>query len=510
MAIFSIDFTDELMKNVIKASLLLFFFQTSIELYSQEVKERSEIHTDAYRPIFHFSPSAHWMNDPNGLVYFNNTYHLFFQYYPGATVWGPMHWGHATSKDLIHWQELPIALYPDSLGMIFSGSAVIDKNNTSGFGANAMVAIFTYHNEEILKKAGKNPESQGIAFSLDEGKNWTKYNGNPVIRNAGERDFRDPKVCWNESAHQWNLVLAAGNIIKIFSSADLKNWKHESDFIPPVHEEFGVWECPDLFKIKCGTAEKWILITSQSSNALNGGSGTRYFVGDFDGKQFSNASAPRWLDYGKDFYAAVTFSNTPGEDPILLSWMSNWQYAASTPTNSWRSEMTLPRYLRLEKKMGEYYLTQRVDTAFVKSLGKVNSTAKQIDQYQGFSPLLSNAMVEFDLIKDPGQLNIVISNSLGEKYVIQYNGKRFTADRSNSGIVDFNKEFASKIQVLDMDEPLEKIQLILDHSSVELFINGGKYTMTNLLFPHEAYTQIFIHAESKASIEHLEIKGLYP
>jgi len=243
-------------------------------------------YNESYRLQFHFTPPSKWMNDPNGLVYLNGKYHLFYQYYPDGIVWGPMHWGHAVSSDLLHWEHLPIALYPDKLGWIFSGSTVIDKNNTAGFGKNAMVAIFTYHNDEIWKAGNKNTESQGIAYSLDEGKTWTKYKENPVLNNSGEQDFRDPKVFWNEAIQKWNMVLAVGDKIKIWSSANLKQWQFESDFKPQNDlNDMGVWECPDLFPMKLPSGEtKWVMIVNHGDKAPNGGSGTRYFVGNFDGK----------------------------------------------------------------------------------------------------------------------------------------------------------------------------------------------------------------------------------
>ena len=285
------------------------------------------------------------MNDPNGLVYFHDTWHMFFQHYPDSTVWGPMHWGHAVSKDLVHWQQKPIALYPDSLGYIFSGSAVIDKRNTAGFGKNAMVAIFTYHDAE-KEKAGKDDyQSQGIAYSLDEGKTWEKYSGNPVLPNPGKRDFRDPKVFWDPKTDNWKMILAAGDHLELYSSSNLKKWEKVSEFTDPVDEKLGVWECPDLFPLKAegDNVQKWVLIISHNPGAPNGGSGTRYFIGDYDGKDFTtNQTENLWLDYGTDNYAGVTFNNAPDDERILIGWMNNWNYGQQIPTKGWRSAMTLP------------------------------------------------------------------------------------------------------------------------------------------------------------------------
>ena len=272
---------------------------------SKENKLPSDYYTEKYRPQIHFTPPAKWMNDPNGMVYFEGEYHLFYQYYPDSTVWGPMHWGHAVSKDMLHWEHLPVALYPDSLGCIFSGSAVADINNTSGFGKDGkapIVAIFTYH-DFVGEKAGRNTfQNQGIAFSNDKGRTWEKFNGNPVLKNPGIRDFRDPKVQWYEPSKKWIMTLATLDCITFFSSPDLKNWTKESEFGKGVGGHGGVWECPDLFPLKVdGTGdEKWVLLVSINPGGPNGGSATQYFVGNFKGKVFQNENKsvePRWIDY---------------------------------------------------------------------------------------------------------------------------------------------------------------------------------------------------------------------
>uniref|UniRef100_UPI0026250C1F glycoside hydrolase family 32 protein n=1 Tax=Arenimonas sp. GDDSR-1 TaxID=2950125 RepID=UPI0026250C1F len=270
---------------------------------------------EAYRPAYHFTPPNGWMNDPNGLIFHKGRYHLFYQYHPDATVWGPMHWGHAESTDLTHWTHQPIALYPDALGWIFSGSAVTDSTNSAGFGAEALVAVFTYHNDAIWKQGRKNTESQGLAYSLDAGRSWTKYAGNPVLDNSGEQDFRDPKVFRHGDG--WRMVLAAGDRIKIFSSADLKQWRFESDFKEDEPgADLGVWECPDLLRLRAEDGrERWLMIVNHGDKAPNGGSGTRYFVGDFDGRQFTATQPARWLDAGTDFYAGVSFADAPGGKP---------------------------------------------------------------------------------------------------------------------------------------------------------------------------------------------------
>lgn len=264
------------------------------------------------------------MNDPNGLVFNQGVYHLFYQYYPEDIVWGPMHWGHAVSEDLVHWKHKPIALYPDEHGYIFSGSAVVDKNNTSGFGENGeapLVAIFTYHSKEGEEAGRMDFQTQGVAYSLDNGNTWNKYEGNPIIQNDGIKDFRDPKVFWHESSQSWILTLVAGDHAKFYTSKNLKDWTYLSDFGKSQGAHGGVWECPDLFPLQVDGSEeeKWVLIISINPGAPNGGSGTQYFVGDFDGKVFtSNQKEPKWLDYGTDNYAGVTYNNVPGNGRFLL------------------------------------------------------------------------------------------------------------------------------------------------------------------------------------------------
>lgn len=465
--------------------------------FSQQEKIYTGNYKEPYRPAFHFTPQTGWMNDPNGLVYLNGKYHLFYQYYPDDIVWGPMHWGHAISEDLLHWKQLPIALYPDSLGWIFSGSAVIDKNNTAGLGSNAMVAIFTYHNDAIWKQGRKNTESQGIAYSLDEGKTWTKFKGNPVLNNSGEQDFRDPKVFWNKIINSWNMVLAAGDRIKIFSSPDLRQWQFESDYHPVVSDEYGIWECPDLFPMQTGEETKWVMIVSQTINAPNGGTGTRYFIGDFNGKTFTAQGNGGWFDYGKDFYAAVTFDNVPGDKRILLSWMSNWQYATVTPATVWRSAMTLPRELTLTKENDRYFIKQQIVSQF-DMMQKPIYVEKNIKvPYEKVDTNLSHAAIYFEVGGKTDTLSIALSNKLGEAFLIEVNGRQVIIDRSKSGKTDFSDKFADQKQTLTLEEAFQNFQLIIDQSSVEILINNGKYSLTNQVFPNEPLSNFRITGNGK-------------
>ncbi|MEL6925104.1 MAG: glycoside hydrolase family 32 protein, partial [Bacteroidota bacterium] len=360
----------------------------------------TDFYTEKHRPQFHFSPPAKWMNDPNGMVYYEGEYHLFYQHYPDSTVWGPMHWGHAVSSDMINWEHLPIGLYPDELGYIFSGSAVVDHNNTSGFGkdgAPPMIAIFTHHEPEGARdESNKTFQYQSIAYSNDKGRSWTKYEGNPVVPNPGIRDFRDPKVSWHEASNQWVMVFAAWDQVKFYGSPDLKKWTHLSDFGKTHGSHGGVWECPDLFPLQVeGTNEtKYVLLVSINPGAPNGGSGTQYFVGDFDGRSFvldENFSGQVqnengvWIDYGRDNYAGVTWSDIPETDGrrLFLGWMSNWHYAQVVPTDTWRSAMTLPRVLSLKKTDRGYQLFTQM--------------AKEVEQLRNQSATLAAGEISADM-----------------------------------------------------------------------------------------------------------------
>jgi fructan beta-fructosidase len=407
---------------------------------------------EPYRPQIHFTPEAHWMNDPNGLVFFNNQYHLFYQYYPDSTDVGPMHWGHATSKDLVHWKHLPVALYPDSLGYIFSGSAVADVNNTSGFGKGGktpLVAIFTHHDPKGETAGISTYQNQSLAYSLDEGKTWTKYVGNPVLKNPGIKDFRDPKVTWYEAGKKWVMTLATLDRITFYSSSDLKNWKKESEFGQEVGAHGGVWECPDLFTLSLNGRKVWILIVNINPGGPNGGSATQYFTGQFDGTKFTPYQTDtRWLDYGPDEYAGITWENT-GDRKIFFGWMSNWQYAQLVPTDRWRSAMTVPRDLGIEK-IGEKYL---VTSRPVPELAPIderpvelkNIAVSNLDQGKSIGKLAGPARLSFTSDKiEP--FTITISNDAGEKVEIGYDkaDNNYFIDRTNSGKVSFEKGFAAR------------------------------------------------------------------
>ena len=456
-------------------------------------------YNEKHRPQFHFSPPAHWMNDPNGMAYYKGEYHLFYQYYPDSTVWGPMHWGHAISKDLVHWQHLPIALYPDSLGYIFSGSVVVDKNNSTGFQTGAespLVAIYTYHDMKGEKAGRNNFQTQGIAYSTDKVRTWKKYGQNPVIKNTGDRDFRDPKVCWHEASKHWILTLAVGNKVQFYRSVNLKNWELAGSFGTADGNHGGVWECPDLVEIKIpgSNTTKWVLFVSVGTGAPNGGSGTQYFVGNFDGKTFTNSNAAStvlWADYGCDNYAGVTWSNAPGKQPVFLGWMSNWQYAQQVPTKAWRSAMTLPRVLSLQPTTaGIRLFTQPApETILLRNGSAIDLLSKKEHSYA-----LCELELSVDLTKTTtNNTGIEISNSQHEKLIIGFDkaNKQFYIDRTHSGNTNFSKVFSS-VPVAPRVSADNKLtmHLYIDRSSVELFADDGSVVMTDLFFPTKDFNTL--------------------
>lgn len=438
---------------------------------------------EMYRPVFHFTPKENWMNDPNGMVYYQGEYHLFYQYYPDDTVWGPMHWGHAVSKDMIHWQRLPIAIYPDEKGYIFSGSCVVDWNNTSGLGSKQnppMIAIYTYHDPEGEKSGEITFQSQAIAYSLDKGRTWSKYEGNPVIPNPGIRDFRDPKVIWHRESKQWVMVLAVKDSINFYSSKNLKDWQLESEFKKQLETREGVWECPDLFSlIDQDGHEKWVLLVSVNSKGPQGGSATQYLVGNFDGNTFlPDHTETKWVDFGADNYAGVTFSDIPNVDGrrLFMGWMSNWQYAQVVPTEKWRSAMTIPRELTL-KKMGEKHL---LCSKPVQEMEAILKPSKRITENEYRSSQISYA-IEID--ETLTRASIRFSNELDESFTIAIENGEIVTDRTQAGKNTFSKDFGVIHKAQLPFKEISNVKLFVDTSSVELFVNDGAFVMTELLFP---------------------------
>ena len=434
---------------------------------------------EQYRPLYHHTPAYGWMNDPNGMFFKDGVWHLYFQHNPYGSQWENMTWGHSTSTDLIHWTFQGDPIQPDAWGAIFSGSSVVDKNNTAGFGENAIVALYT--------SAGEN-QTQSMAYSTDNGKTFTKYDGNPIIT-SNVPDFRDPHMFWNEDIKKWNMILAAGQQMNIYSSDNLKDWKFESSFGAEYGSHGGVWECPDLMKMKVrGTdKEKWMLVCNINPGGPSGGSATQYFVGDFDGHKFTCESKPevtKWMDYGKDHYATVTFDNAPNGRHVALAWMSNWQYANQVPTMQYRSANSIPRDLGLFEYKGNTYCSV--------------TPSEEITAARSKKPSKSLSEACEMVVNLKGDATITLSNSKGEKVVMTYKAKdeTFSMDRTLSGKTDFSSDFAA-ITTAPVYGKMNKLRIFIDKSSIEVFDNDGKMAMTNLVFPTKPYDKVTIKGKTK-------------
>ena len=426
---------------------------------------------ERFRPVYHHTPVYGWMNDPNGMFYKDGVWHLYYQWNPYGSQWENMHWGHSTSKDLVHWQAEPMALEPDWLGSIFSGSCV-----TRG---DEVVAMYT--------TAGHH-QTQSIAFSNDGGRTFQKFSGNPVLT-ADVPDFRDPRPFWNEDIKAWNLILAVGQEMRIYSSSNLTDWKYESSFGSEYGNHGGVWECPDLFKID----NKWVLICNINPGGPFGGSATQYFVGQFDGHKFTCESMPKvtkWMDYGKDHYATVSFYNAPENRHVVLAWMSNWQYANQVPTKQYRSGNSIPRDLGLFNYGEETYVSV--------------VPSKEMLAMRGSK--VSKPTEACEIVVDvKNQAEIVLSNSKDEQVVMVYDGQRqsFSMDRTKSGDVSFSEAFACT-SIAPTYGHIKQLRLFIDRCSIEAFDAEGKMAMTNLVFPSEPYNNIKVKG-GKATI--YEIKN---
>ncbi|MDA9277351.1 glycoside hydrolase family 32 protein [Polaribacter sp.] len=501
----------------------------SKEIAANEISAEEQL----YRPNFHFTPKANWMNDPNGMFYLNGTYHLYYQYYPDGNVWGPMHWGHATSTNMIAWEEQPIAIYPDDLGLIFSGSAVVDVNNTSGFGKDGIVpivAMYTYHNMKGEQAGDLDFQTQAIAYSLDEGMTWVKYDKNPVIPNSGIKDFRDPKVIWDVDHSKWIMTLAAGDKVLFYSSLNLREWILESSFGAAFGQHDGMWECPDLFPIKVSGQDetKWVLLVSINPAAPNGGSGTQYFVGDFDGQKFTldtdfkqqlQQDSAVWLDYGRDNYAGVTWSNIPKKDgrKLFIGWMSNWEYARDVPTETWRSAMTIPRELKLKKNEKEFVLSSAPVTELSKYVSK--TIVKETLTVNNQKTIITKSEIDLSRLRIQLEMNhlksdkydFTFQNSFGDRlsFGIDNIKKQYYLNRQNSGKVTFSDKFANTISKAPIKNPsnMLKIEVLVDKTSIEVFYNDGETIMTEIFFPNESFEAFSINTTDAALIlENIKIE----
>lgn len=429
---------------------------------------------EQYRPVYHHTPAYGWMNDPNGMFYKDGVWNLYFQHNPYGSQWENMTWGHSTSTDLVHWKFQGDPVQPDALGTVFSGSAVVDKENTSGFGKGAVIALYT--------SAGES-QTQSMVYSTDNGKTFTKYEGNPVIT-SNVPDFRDPHMFWNENIKKWNMILAAGQHMEIYTSDNLKDWKLESSFGETYGNHGGVWECPDLMKMKVrGTdKEKWMLICNINPGGPFGGSATQYFIGDFDGHKFTCESKPevtKWMDYGKDHYATVTFDNAPAGRRVAIAWMSNWQYANQVPTLQYRSGNSIPRDLGLFEYKGETYCSVVPSPEMTAARSK--KATKSLSE--------SCEMV----VNLKGNATITLSNDKGEKVVMYYDAKAetFSMDRTKSGKMDFSNDFAATTKAPTYGK-ISQLRIFIDKSSIEVFDAEGKMAMTNLVFPTKPYNKVTV------------------
>lgn len=464
---------------------------------------------ETYRPTYHFSANHGWINDPNGMVYHNGEYHLFYQYNPYGSRWANMHWGHAVSQDMVSWKHLPFALAPDSLGAIFSGSAVIDKENTAGFGKDALVAIYT--------SAGRT-QTQSIAYSSDNGRTFTKFEANPVLSDLKYPDFRDPKVFWHTNSNQWVMVLATGQTISFYGSKNLKEWNRLSEFGEGIGAHSGVWECPDLFPFTYDGQTKWVLFVSINPGGPNGGSATQYFIGNFDGKTFTPdlLPYPLWLDYGRDNYAGVTWSNIPETDGrrLFIGWMNNWDYANNIPPVNFKGAMTLPRELRLAHN-GKHLI---VANPPVKEVNTLRGNPKRIEPFtMDKSHTINNlteggtAVFEIEMDIETGNasaFNFVLGNEKDERVVFSFDLERglFHVDRSKSGIIDFSGNFAARTSEAPL--PRKKnfnIRLFVDKSSTECFINNGDLVQTNSVFPTTPYNSLSFESKGKITVSNMNV-----
>ena len=435
---------------------------------------------EKFRPQYHHSPAYGWMNDPNGMFYKDGEYHLYYQFNPYGSQWENMTWGHSTTKDLIHWETQPIAIEPDAIGSIFSGSCVVDKNNTSGFGKGTIVAFYT--------SAGQH-QTQSMAYSTDNGKTFKKYENNPILT-SDIPDFRDPKVFWNPEIQKWNLILAAGQEMRIYSSPNLKDWTYESSFGKEYGNHDGVWECPDLMKLQVrGTdKQKWMLICNINPGGPFGGSATQYFVGEFDGHKFTCDTKPevtKWMDYGKDHYATVTFDNAPDGRKIAIAWMSNWQYANQVPTKQFRSANSIARDLGLYEYQGDTYCSVIPSKENLALRGK---TVKKPTQ-------------ACEIVVDmKSATEIVLWNTKGEQVVMSYDGAKhlFKMDRTKTGDNSFSEAFPAETCAPTYGD-IKQLRIFIDNSSIEAIDADGKMAMTNLVFPSEPYNNIKVKG-GKATI----------
>jgi sucrose-6-phosphate hydrolase SacC (GH32 family) len=445
------------------------------------------------RPRFHFTPPRNFMNDPNGLVFHEGEYHLFYQHNPFGARWGHMSWGHAVSRDLVRWEDLPVALREEDGIMIFSGSAVVDTDNTSGFctprggDRSCLVAIYTGHTETR--------QHQNLAYSNDRGRTWTKYARNPVL-DIGLKDFRDPKVFWHEPTRRWVMVvvLPDRHVVRFFGSRDLKAWEALSDF-GPAGATGGVWECPDLFPLPVdGNAAdiRWVLDVDLNPGGLHGGSGGQYFVGRFDGTRFVNDNPPGltlWADHGKDFYATTSYDGIPAADGrrVWIGWMSNWLYANDEPTSPWRGVLSVPRTLALARLPDGIRLVQQP----VRELDALRGPAEPVAGPKALPP-----SAEILLEATPGswrETGLRLSNGAGEEVVIGITSSPLGVfvDRTRSRAAPFHAEYPGRHAApARWRDGRVALRVLFDRTTIEVFVNGGEAVVSERVYPTQPLSRL--------------------
>lgn len=471
---------------------------------------------EKYRPAYHHTPLYGWMNDPNGMFYKDGRWHLYYQWNPYGSKWQNMTWGHSSSADLVRWEHHPAAIEANGLGTVFSGSSVVDSANTAGFGRDAVVALYT--------SADVN-QTQSLAHSSDGGMTFEIYPGNPVL--TLESEARDPNMFWDADNGRWvmSLAHALDHEMLFFTSPDLKEWTLQGSFGKGIGAQDGVWECPDLFRLKVDGSgeEKWVLVCNINPGGPFGGSATQYFTGDFDGNTFiadtdaEGVIPTKWMDYGKDHYATVSWSDVPDNRRVLIGWMSNWQYAGEVPTMQYRSANTLPREAGLFRAPdGQLYLSSSpvAELAALRDKPSVSVRNKPAGGNGRNFPLPGSNGGACEILLDidsrkAGSVDITISNNDGESALLCYDAKTHTLsfDRRRSGLTDFSQDFPT-VTTAPTFETNGKLSLriFIDRSSIEVFGNGGKTVMTNLVFPTVPYSSVSVSAKGgNARIENLKI-----
>lgn len=459
---------------------------------------------EKYRPLYHHTPLYGWMNDPNGMVYKDGVWHLCYQWNPFGSKWQNLSWGRSTSRDLIHWEHQGAVLEPDGLGMIFSGSSAIDSTNSAGFGANSIVAMYT---------SAAASQIQSLAYSTDGGNTFTTYPANPVL--TLESEARDPNIFWNNESKQWTLVLANAleKEMLIFTSPNMKQWTLQSSFGKGIGAQDGVWECPDLFQLNVSNTgeKKWVLLCNINPGGIQGGSATQYFIGEFDGKTFkadtdANGNIPtKWMDYGKDHYATVSWSDAPDKRRTVIGWMSNWQYAAEIPTMQFRSANTLPRDLSLFRYSdGQYYLAsapspemlnlrdQSINKSTRFSVGKKVKTLSLPTKNDGICEIV----MDLDTRRS-SKVTMTLTNKQQEKVIMTYDAQnaQLSFDRTQSGLVNFSQDFPSvTVNPTYSENGKVSLRIFIDRSSIEVFEKEGRFVQTNLVFPTSPYTTLSLQS----------------